>query len=173
MPTKNSMLDMVASQMIRCGKPNRLKVPDSIKNSFIKRHEKQILWAIENLPRSSAALHAVVVKCIIKYKNNERIVELAKALKFGKFQGKNDPAHLLYKYLQARKGYDFVGAYRICVAACEAYMENKQLSKITPTEKDIFDWDEGYTVPDELLSGWNPDEVPQSADLTLQTTNQE
>lgn len=170
MPTKDSMQNMVASQMMRCGKRGRLAFSESVKNSFIKRHRKQIDWAVENLPRSSAALHAVVVKCLIAYKDHGRVMLLAKALKHSTFNGFNDPAYLLYKYLQSNSGaYDFATVYGNCVTACRAYMENKQLQKLKPSQDDIFEWDEDYTVPDGLLENWDPDKVPESAALSLQS----
>ena len=169
MPAKENMQNMIASQMMRCGKKGRLVLSESVKSSFIKRHRKQIDWAIDNLPRSSAALHAVVVKCLIAYKDHNRVMSLAKALKYSTFNGVNDPAYLLYKYLQSNSGaYNFATVYRNCVTACRAYMENKHLQKLKPSESDIFNWDEGYTVPDELLANWDPEKVPESALLALQ-----
>lgn len=167
MPAKIDLIDQVASQMMRSGKKGRLTIPEKQKAAFAKRHEKQIFWVIKNFPRCSSAVHAVVVKCMIKYNDNERVVALAKALRFQKFSGRNDPAYLLYRFLQRHLGADFVVAYKTAVATCRAYMENRELKKIKLAETDIFDWDEDYSVPDDLLANWLPDEIPEDVSLQI------
>lgn len=167
MPTRNNMLEMVANQMIRSGSSSRLKANKNQREMFQKRHEKQIFWAIDHLPRTSAAVHAVVVKCIIKYNDYPRVSSLCRALRKAMFNGKDDPAFLLWKFLQTHRGGDFATAYKISVCACKAYMESRTLQSLRPLHTDIFDWDEDFTVPDELLSTWNPDSVPDDQDSVV------
>lgn len=161
------MLEMVANQMMRSGKSNRLKATQSQRELFQKRHEKQILWAVDHLPRSSAAVHAVVVKCLIKYNDYTRVASFCRALQKAMFNGKDDPAYLLWKFLQVHRGGDFTTAYKVSVCACKAYMEKRTLQTLRQLNSDIFEWDESFTVPDELLANWNPDTVPEDQESGL------
>jgi hypothetical protein len=161
MPSKTALVEQVASQMMKGGRPGRLIATDKQKENFQLRHEKHISWAIENLPRSSAAVPAVVVKCIIKY-NGSRVSEFCRALRNGLFQGQDDPAFLLWKFLQKHRGHDTVSAYQRTVCAAKAYMEGRTLSSLRPLKEDIFVWDEGWTVPDNLLNNWTPDDLPKA-----------
>jgi hypothetical protein len=161
---KLSLISQVASQMMKSGRPGRLIATKKQKDNFQLRHEKQIIWAIENLPRSSgtrsAALPAVVVKCLIKY-DGKLVAKFCKAIRDQLFQGQDDPAFLLWKFLQNSQGRETVAVYARAVCAAKAYMEGRTLTRLQPI-KDIFTWDENWTVPDELLKNWNPDVVPKT-----------
>lgn len=159
MPSKLALVDNVVSQMMKGGRLGRLMATSKQKENFKLRHKKHIIWAINNLPRSSAAVPAVVVKCLIKY-DEDRVGEFCKALQYNMFQGQNDPAFLLWKFLQ-KPGHDTIAVYQRTVCAAKAYMEHKQLQYIRPLKEDIFAWDEGWTVPDNLLKNWNPDSLPK------------
>ena len=172
MPTRDALIEQVASQMMRSGRPGRLRVSNKQRQNFQQRHEKLIGWAIDNLPRSSAAVPAVVVKCLIKYDANT-VRAFCKALRNGLFQGQDDPAHLLWKFLQKHKGHDTIAAYQRTVCAAKAYMEGRTLVTLRPLKEDIFGWDEGYTVPDELLANWNPDGVLEAEPLNTITSSNE
>lgn len=161
MPSKPALIEQVASQMMKGGRPGRINAKAKQKENFQKRHEKQIAWAIDNLPRSSSALPAVVVKCLIKYDGN-RVLSFCKALRLNLFQGQNDPAFLMWKFLQKQKhrGHETVAVYQRAVCAAKAYMEGRTLNSLRPLKKDLFEWDEDWTVPDELIENWKPDDVP-------------
>lgn len=160
MPTRReALIEQVANQMMRSGRPGRLRVSNKQRQSFQQRHGKLIVWAIDNLPRCSAALPAVVVKCLIKYDANT-VRAFCKALKNGLFNGQEDPAHWLWKFLQKHKGHDTIAVYQRAVCAAKAYMEGRTLNTLRPLKEDIFAWDEGWTVPDEYLTNWTPDGVP-------------
>lgn len=167
MPSRNNMLEVVGNQMMRSGSSSRMKATKNQREMFQKRHEKQILWAIDHLPRTSAAVHAVIVKCMIKYNDYSRIASLCRSLKKAMFKGKNDPAFQLWSFLQIHRGGNFTNAYKMSVSACKAYMEHRTLQSLRPLNTDIFDWDEDFTVPDELLSNWNPDHVPEDEESGL------
>lgn len=160
MPTDNAFIKQVASQMMKGGVPGRLKITKKQRNNFERQHEFHILWAVRNLPRTSAAVPAVVVKCLIKY-DYVLVASFCKALKNGLFKGQDDPAHVLWRFLQRHKGWDTSTVYKKTVAAAKAYMEGKTLTTLRPWKTDIFVWDEGFTVPDDLLAHWNPSTVPQ------------
>lgn len=159
MPTRSDLIEQVASQMMKGGRPGRLKATIKQRVSFQKRHTKHIEWAIEHLPRCTAAVPAVVVKCLIKYDQNT-VAAFCKALRYSLFNGQNDPAYLLWKFLQKHRGHDTVTAYRHAVCAAKAYMEGRTLQTVRPVKEDVFAWDEGWTVPDDLLVNWQPDNVP-------------
>lgn len=159
MPSKPAIIEQVASQMMKGGQKGRLNATNKQKENFQLRHEKHISWAIENLPRSSVAVPAVVVKCLIRY-NENRVSEFCKALRCNLFQGHSDPAFLLWKFLQKR-GHDTVTVYQRTVCAAKAYMEGRRLNSLRPAKEDIFKWDEGWTVPDDLLNNWTPDDLPK------------
>ena len=146
--------------MMKGGRPGRLTATDRQKAMFLLRHEKQIAWAVDHLPRTSAALPAVVVKCLIKY-DSETVAEFCNSLRNSLFKGQDDPAFLLWKFIQKHRGHDTIAMYQRAVCAARAYMEGRKISILRPLKEDIFNWDEDWTVPDELLSNWNPDRLPR------------
>ena len=146
--------------MMKGGRRGRLTATDRQKTMFLLRHEKQIKWAVDHLPRSSAALPAVIVKCLIKY-DAETVAKFCSSLRNCLFEGQDDPAFLLWKYVQKHRGHDSVAMYQRAACAAIAYMEKRKLSTLRPIKEDVFDWDEDWTVPDELLSNWNPDRLPR------------
>jgi hypothetical protein len=169
--TKDEELtEQVASQMMRCGNPDRLIATHRQKEGFRKQHQKQILWIIKHLPRCSAAVPAVLVKCMIKYDMKD-VARFCLALQKALFDGQNDPAYLLWKFLQNNRGKETASVYRRTVCAAKAYMEGRKLKKLNIVLEDVFDWDEGWTVPDNLLPNWTPDKVPD--DITPVQNNDE
>lgn len=159
MPIKSNLEIMVANQMIKGPHPGRMVATVKQRDLFLKRHEKHINWAIEEMPRCSASVIAVVVKCIIKY-GEEKTAAFCYALKHKMFQGPNDPVHLLWLFLQKHRGKDVAGCYRKTLCAVKAYMENKQITILRPIKEDIFKWNAEWTVPPNLT--WNPDVPPKS-----------
>lgn len=161
MPRESDLIDQVVSQMMKGGRYGRAEANDRQKQNFRQRHEKQIRWAIKSLPRCSVAVSAVVVKCLIRY-DQKRVAQFCTALQKAFFDGQDDPAMLLWKFLQKHrgKGKDTVSVYQKTVCAAKAYMEGRRVKELTPLKGDIFVWDEGWTVPDNLLSNWNPDLIP-------------
>ena len=160
MPSKLALIEQAASQMMKSGRPGRLSATAKQKENFQKRHEKHISWAIDNLPRSSSALPAVVVKCLIKY-DGERVLSFCRALRNNLFQGQDDPAFLMWKFLQKHRGHDTIAVYQRAVCAAKAYMEGRTLNTLRPIKEDVFTWDEDWTVPDDLLENWTPDDLPK------------
>jgi len=164
MPSKITLADAVVNQMIKGGSKENVKITKKQKKAFVQRYGKQIQWAIENLPRTSAALPAVIVKCMIKYNDPERIIQLTKALKISLFNGKDDPAYHLSRFYERHMGKDYTSAYKASVAACRAYMEGRKITKIKPAQTDIFEFDDDYTVPDEFMTHWSPDKDPTAVE---------
>jgi hypothetical protein len=150
----------VANQMMKGPHHGRPSGTPRQKELFLLRHEKQIQFVIDEMPgKCSAAVVAVLVKCLIKY-GEQKVAEFCSALKNCRFMGTNDPVHLLWKFLQKHRGKDTVGAYQKTICAAKAFMEEREITILRPHRTDIFEWDEGYTVPDELLANWHPDRVP-------------
>lgn len=158
MPSKLARIEQVANQMMKGGQPGKIIATDNQKAYFEKRHRHHIFWALNNLPRSSSAVPAIIVKCLIKYDHN-RVIEFCKALRSGFFQGQDDPAFLLWRFLQSHRGPDTIAIYQKTVYAARAYMEHRKISCLRPAKEDIFTWDEDWTVPDDLLSNWKPDRI--------------
>lgn len=159
MPRELEVFEQVASQMMKSGKPGRLDATKIQKQDFLQRHEKQIRWAVKNLPPSSAAVPAVIVKCLIRY-DNKTVDKFCTALRKVFFDGQEDPAFLLWRFLQKNHGKDTMTVYQKTVQAAKAYMEGRKIKELAPVKGDIFNWDEGWTVPDSLLPNWNPDVTP-------------
>jgi hypothetical protein len=150
---------MVANQMMKGPNYGRIPGTPHQQELFRQRHARQIRWVVDQLPRCSAALGAVVVKCLIKY-GEHRVRAFAKALKECSFEGKNDPAYLTWMLIQKHSGKDTVSMYQKAVCGAKAHMEGRTLKKLKAAMTDIFDWDDGWSVPDDLLKGWNPDTLP-------------
>lgn len=160
MPTREETLSQVAHQMIKSGKVGRVKATTKQLALFKMTHNAYINWALDNLPPCSAAVAAVIVKGLIKY-DKERVAEFCNSLKQNFFTGKNDPAYLLWKFLQIHKGKDTSIVYRKTVTALRVFIRNETILYLAPAKTDIFDWDENWTVPDSLLNNWNPNELPK------------
>ena len=156
----------IASQMMKSGNKGDLQATKNQLENFKQRHLKHIEWAAAKFKTKefsrSAAVPAVIVKCLIKY-DHEKVMNFCRSLKAGLFNGTNDPVFLLWKFLQKNRGWDSSNVYRVTVCAARAYMENRTLLNLIPAKKDIFDWDEGFTVPDNLLKNWKPDEIPDES----------
>jgi hypothetical protein len=150
----------VANQMMKGPKPGSLVATRAQQDAFYKRHEKQILWAIYHLPICSAAIKAVIVKCLIKY-DPRKVAELCWALKNMNFRGTNDPAYLLWRTIQKQQTKDTVLLHRKAICAAKAYCEGRTLKALQEVIGDVFEWDEDFTVPDEFLSKWNPNQLPE------------
>lgn len=146
MPTRPAMVEMVANQMMKGPRHGRLPGTKRQRQYFKKRHERQISWVLERLPRCSAAVGAVMVKCLLKY-GEEPVARFCKALRDHHFNGPNDPAFMLWRYLQAHRGKETTEVYQKTVVAAKAYMEGTPITSLRMTNEDIFDWDEGFSVP--------------------------
>lgn len=153
---------MVANQMMKGPNFGWPDASDKQKELFKLRHQKQIEWIISMLPKTSAAVPAVLVKCLIRF-GPEKVIKFCKTIKNGSFDGIDDPAHMLWKFMLGQNGRraNVVQVYRKTCYALKAYMEDKRIDGIREAKSDIFNWDEDYTVPDEYLANWKPDEIPQ------------
>jgi hypothetical protein len=157
----NDLTQMVANQMMKGPNYGRLPANKKQQAAFLRRHEDKIRWVLDKLPthkRASAAVPAVICKALIVY-GVEKTEALCAALTKLKFQGPDDPAHLLWLYLLKNSARDekTVEVYRKTICAVRAYMEGRKIDRISPIKTDIFEWDEDYTLPDDLLN--NNDEV--------------
>jgi hypothetical protein len=162
MPARPILIEQVASQMMKSGRPGRPLATEQQKREFQKRHESYIVWVLDNLPRTSAAFPAVIVKCFLKYDKNV-VLEFCKAIRTATFKGQNDPAFLLWKFLQKYRGHDSILVYRRSVCAAKAYMEGRTLTALRLVKDDIFDWNDDWTVPDKYLKNRISENTSQEA----------
>ena len=158
MPSKKLLVDNVVSQMMKGLAGGKLTASRRQKLAFKARHEKHIEWVVKILPRCSAGVHAVLVKAIIKY-GEKPVWQFCHAFRHGLFQGTQDPVLLLWKFLDRYRGKNTTSVYQKSVSAVKAYMEGKPLAHLRPAKDDVFEWDEDWTVPDELLANWDPDRI--------------
>ena len=136
-------LDMVLNQMIKGINKGRIKASPQLIDSFKIRHREMASKILKALPSTcSAGVSAVLAKCLIKYKNEERIFEFCKALKTCVFEGEDDPAHKLWKFLIGKKERNTQATYLKVVEACKNYMEYKKMLSARMAERDFFEWDE-------------------------------
>ncbi len=154
MPSRTDMTDMVANQMMKGPRAGRLSASPQEKQRFISRHEENIQWVLERLPRASCAVAAVTMKCLIKY-GREPVERWCDALKHQNFNGQNDPAYHLWKFLLKHKGRNTLDIYRKSLCAAKNYMEGKTITQLRPYQEDVFQWDADWTVPDEFIEGYN------------------
>jgi hypothetical protein len=161
MSKRDDYMKMIANQMMKG--PRRGRVPGTKLQHeyFFKRHKNQIGWVHDRLPRCSAAVGAVVMKCLIKY-GEEKVARFCDALRNQNFNGVDDPAHHLWLFLLKSSRKETIEIYQKALYAAKAYMEDRPIKEVRPLLTDVFEWDEGFTVPDEFLANWKPDEAKWS-----------
>jgi hypothetical protein len=156
MPTHENLVQMVVSQMMKGPRAGRLQATKRQKAAFTRRHEDKIKLVTDLLPghkRASAAIPAVVVKAMIFY-GFDKAVRFCDALTKLQFKGPDDPAHLLWLYLLRNHASEHGGTllmHQRTLCVVKAYMEDRTIRSITPIKTDIFEWDEDYTLPNNLL----------------------
>ncbi len=142
--------------MMKGPRAGRLQATKRQKAAFTRRHEDKIKLVTDLLPghkRASAAIPAVVVKAMIFY-GFDKAVRFCDALTKLQFKGPDDPAHLLWLYLLRNHASEHGGTllmYQRTLCVVKAYMEDRIIRNITPIKTDIFEWDEDYTLPNNLL----------------------
>ncbi|MCK9458562.1 MAG: hypothetical protein M0R80_02900 [Proteobacteria bacterium] len=150
----NEFIERVCNQMLK-GIGNRgkaeVQLPAEKRAEFYDRFEALAAEITKCLPGSpdgtySAALGAVACKCAIKY-GADKAKEFLSVMKECKFQGQDDPAHLLWKFLN-HPGPSFPTFYNKAVCAARAHCEGRRtLSELRNVKQDVFDWNDDYTGP--------------------------
>ena len=63
------------------------------------------------------------------------------------FTSKDDPAKLLHQQAKFSKGTTRLSLYRKTLSAVHHYIHGKTVSKLLERDKDLFDWEPGWIVP--------------------------
>lgn len=134
MPTRDSQIEMISNQMLKG--LNSILPEISEREKFRKKHEKEIEWVMKRLPRCSAAVGGVLTKFSIKY-GQESIISFCDALKNKNFNGPNDPAYMLWIFLQKHRGNNTKIVYQKTLCAIRAYHNNKKIKTLTCHKEDI------------------------------------
>lgn len=168
-----SMLNQVSSQMMRNGKHGKLNATEDQKEKVKRKYEKVIKWTIQNMPKCSSAVMAVIVKSFIKYEDKERIAKFCISLQKALFEGEFDPVYKMWVFLQKHRGQNTVAAYQKAVCAIRAYANYKPCEKLKPAMSDIFDWEEYYNLPKEIEEKWTEEEIDRICNINLSKLFQE
>lgn len=120
---------------------------------FMLQHQQTISWLISNLGGNRADLQAVIGKALLWW-GEEVISPFVERFKMVLFNGEGDPARALYHWIQnarqkgKRDSYaNPVTFYKKTLAAIHAHANQKSVKKIVAKERDIFEWESGWTVP--------------------------
>lgn len=110
-------------------------------------------YATKNLSGYRANLQAAVAKGCLWY-GYEKMQPFVDKLNNLLFDGEDDPARILYFWVQKSKGAGKhsnyaspIITYMKTVAAVIAHIEGRQVTKLHPQKKDIFEWEEGWKIP--------------------------
>ena len=139
MPTRTATIEMVANQMLKGPKGGALPGTPEQREEFRQLHQVKIEWVVDQLPRCSAAVGAVLVKAAIRY-GDEPVERFCKALKSQKFNGADDPPYLLWKFLM-EGGVETKTTYKKTLCAVKAYVKGEKLTAIREGKGDILKWD--------------------------------
>ncbi len=97
-----------------------------------------------------ADVFAALAKAILWY-GKERLEPFCERFRTIMYNGKNDPAALLYSNLmKAKKGSKQMKqheCYRLTLSAIEAEIKGKKLTRLISRNVDIFKWQPGWEVP--------------------------
>lgn len=131
---------VVAKQMMFEINSNRRPSPEE-QEEFRERYKPLLEEIIPEIPRGMSSVGAAIAKCAIRY-GKAPAIQFAKNVKNMMFQGKNDPCHRYYLWLHGknRSKQDAVTSYRVTLTACQAFCEGRQLTRLRPSSKDIFQW---------------------------------
>ena len=104
----------------------------------------------ETLPRYSIAVGAVIGKCALRY-GHEKALAFCDTIANEKFNGRSDPAYLLWSFLLNCKGSKNMTEeiYKKSVTAVRAWCEDRTLTEIRAAKKDVFEWDKEFSVPEK------------------------
>lgn len=158
MPTQEVQVTMIANQMMKGPRGGRyaLGSTETERTLFRQIHEPMIRELVPILPRGSGAMGAAIMKCALRY-GKKKAFAFTKRVSSGMFEGKNDPAYLLWSYLQTGKKpktrlEKTIDAYRKAATCCRAACENRTLKELRARNQnkasDIFEWDENWQVPE-------------------------
>lgn len=149
-PSLNTKVPSVAISMMRGTASSAPRYTDSEKAEFVHLHGEVILKVQRSLPPSPRAdVVAAICKAVI-WHSEELIMPFAAQIKKLKFDD-GDPAKALFLYLTKAKtsGKKIKPAevYKKTLAALQAYIEGRNLTRLYDRDEDFFEWEPGWQVP--------------------------
>lgn len=161
-PKRISRFDEIARKMM--AGPHKAAITPQQLAAFIKRYNTAITWVDNTMPSQLAGRNisigvlGAIGKGVLWF-GQVKMEPFCFALAKGNFDGKGDPAHILWLWLTGRAKYNCNIAYRKTVAAIRAYTSDRkflraarngegkeELGHFAPAETDLFDWDSTFTT---------------------------
>lgn len=140
------------------GVSNRIRYSESEIAEFAMKHEETLRWVTKHMPNVRADVQAVIGKAYLWYGENA-IKPFCERFRTMNFCGQDDPATLLYKFLERTKsngGVSGVNVYKKTLAVIEHVVANRQVRALYERDQDIFEWLPGWNVPQKA----SPPEIP-------------
>jgi hypothetical protein len=131
------------------GLQNKVRYTETEIAEFAHKWQDLVAWISANLPGARAEVQAAVAKAYLWY-GPEKMEPFAERLREVKFTEDGDPARALYLALTKAKINRInvaLVAYKKTLASVEATMTNKPLSRLYERDEDIFQWQEGWELP--------------------------
>ena len=116
---------------------------------FAHKWQDLIAWISQNLPGARAEVQAAIGKAWLWY-GPEKNGPFCERLREVKFTEDGDPARALFFALQRSKINRInvaLVAYKKTLASIEASVNDKTLSRLYERDEDIFQWQEGWELP--------------------------
>lgn len=117
---------------------------------FAHKWEDVLSWVSKNVPHLRAEVQAALAKAYIWY-GPEKIEPFAERINGVRFVEDGDPARTLYIALQKAKVNRInvpQVAYKKTLAAIDATMQNKPITRLYERETDIFQWKDNWELPE-------------------------
>ena len=112
-------------------------------------HEAAIVWVTKNVAKERSDVQAVVAKAYLYY-GEDAVNPFCDRLRDLQFDGKDDPACVLYRFLQRTKsqgGVSGLAVYKKTLSAIEKAIRGTTVRALYDRETDVFEWGEGWSVP--------------------------
>lgn len=134
------------------GIQNRVRYTESEIVEFAHKWSELIHWVSVHLPAARAEVQAAVAKAYLWYGGQE-IEPFCDRLKNVRFPEDGDPAKALYVALERSKvnrSNQTLVSYKKTLAAIDALMTKRAISKLYEKEEDIFQWQDGWELPNKV-----------------------
>jgi hypothetical protein len=131
------------------GVRHRIKYTESEIADFAMTHEAAIVWVTKNVAKERSDVQAVVAKAYLYY-GEDAVNPFCDRLRDLQFDGKDDPACVLYRFLQRTKsqgGVSGLAVYKKTLSAIEKAIRGTTVRALYDRETDVFEWGEGWSVP--------------------------
>jgi hypothetical protein len=144
----------VIRAMMRGVAPGTPRYTDSEIAEFLHKHEEVLTWVFENLKSNTRSdVLAVIGKAYLWF-GVEKIAPFCERFKNLRFNADDDPAKTLYIWLMKHKGHaggktvPGTEVYKKALAAIQAEMDDRTISRLHSKDEDIFEWLPGWQTPE-------------------------